>query len=105
MGVPFTPPLSLKYFSAILAPATSSCPSKATLLVCARPMPISIPAAPVDDALDALDADGELPGAVDDGVGPGFGLQAAIAIASVVTASETRAVALVDIVLIRCFMS
>src|SRR6516164_9802931 len=42
MGVPFTPPLSLKYFSAIFAPITSSCPRRAVLLVCAAPMPIGM---------------------------------------------------------------
>src|SRR5215213_5426976 len=76
IGRPLTPPFALKNASAICAPITCSCPSSATLLVCATAMPIGIASpdvVPVDApacvgipaAVGALPdaAVGEVPGA------------------------------------------
>src|SRR4028119_355820 len=63
IGVPSTPPLSLKYFSAILAPATCSWPSKATLLACATPTPTGIAVEfPAAEPCGEVAGDGEVPG-------------------------------------------
>src|SRR5258708_33036506 len=71
IGVPFTPPWSLKYFSAIFAPVTSSCPSRAVLLVCATPMPIGMaPFCSTDPPPEALPVPGVVPIAACVGVTP-----------------------------------